>query len=259
MKCSTRQTPQRPWGTTKSRPLRRHLVHQGWHSIVLRLTFASSWATRARLGEPAKMVNSRPQFPYVHAVPVPDIAAQCVAVSPMLQLQFDPGSIPDASTCATNVVMAGSAGGHGRRSGSRRSRLCRRHGGRSRSGGRLRRCRGDGAGDVAGTMAGEASLAVAVTALFILSTCPLPAASTTCTAADEVGLGADAPSDRAPPEVVMATAPEARAIASHPDNYAPAAHVCMASWPGGSVPQCRDRYLRMSLNEAGSRRVSTIC
>src|ERR1700722_14147336 len=72
---------------------------------------ASSCATRARLGVPAKTVNSCPPAPYVHPVPVPVMTEQWVAVSPMLQLQFDPGSMPDAVTCATNVATSDSVAG----------------------------------------------------------------------------------------------------------------------------------------------------
>jgi hypothetical protein len=43
----------------------------------------------------------------VHPVPVPVIAPQWVDVSPMDQLQFGPGSIPEASTSDTNAATEG--------------------------------------------------------------------------------------------------------------------------------------------------------
>ena len=50
----------------------------------------------------------------MHPVPSPSMAPQCVAVSPMDQLQFDPGSIPDASTSDTSAATEGAgAGGAG--------------------------------------------------------------------------------------------------------------------------------------------------
>jgi hypothetical protein len=45
----------------------------------------------------------------VHPVPSPVIAPQCVDVSPMDQLQLDPGSIPEASTSDTNAATEGTA------------------------------------------------------------------------------------------------------------------------------------------------------
>lgn len=39
------------------------------------------------------------------------MAPQCVAVSPMDQLQFDPGSIPEASTSDTNAATEGAVEG----------------------------------------------------------------------------------------------------------------------------------------------------
>jgi hypothetical protein len=47
----------------------------------------------------------------VHPVPSPTMAPQCVAVSPMDQLQFDPGSIPEASTSDTNAATKGAVEG----------------------------------------------------------------------------------------------------------------------------------------------------
>ncbi len=72
---------------------------------------ASSWATRASVGVPAKMLYSSPPSPYVHPVPIPVITPQCVAVLPMLQVQFDPGSIPAASTSDTSDATEGTAVG----------------------------------------------------------------------------------------------------------------------------------------------------
>ena len=48
-------------------------------------------------------------MPKVQPVPDPDMGPQCAAASPMLQLQFEPGSMPAASTSATRVAMGGSA------------------------------------------------------------------------------------------------------------------------------------------------------
>jgi hypothetical protein len=134
----------------------------------------------------------------------------------MLQLQFDPGSIPDASTCATNVAMAGSAGGltaGGAEAGTAAGAV-----GVVVGGGAAGACVVvvvTGVGKAAGTTAGEMFSVVAVTAWCILSW-TLPAASTARTAAVPVGRAAEAPSGRAPPDVLMATAPEARAIAAIP-------------------------------------------
>jgi hypothetical protein len=72
---------------------------------------ASSWATRASVGEPPKTLYSNPFPPNVQPVLVPGMKPQCVDVSPMLQLQFDPGSIPAASTSATRVATGGSENG----------------------------------------------------------------------------------------------------------------------------------------------------
>src|ERR1700677_4033575 len=73
-----------------------------------------------------------------------------------------------------------------------------------------------GVSRAAATTGGETFLAVEDTALVIRLSCTLPAASTACTPAVAVSRGADAPSDRAPPDVLTATAPEARAIATIP-------------------------------------------
>ena len=61
---------------------------------------ASSWATRASEGEPAKMVFSTPDAQDVHpvAVPVTAITPHCAEVFPALQVQLGPGSMPAAST-----------------------------------------------------------------------------------------------------------------------------------------------------------------
>jgi hypothetical protein len=71
---------------------------------------ASSWATRASDGTPAKTVVATPAAPDVHPVPAlsPGITPHWVAVFPMCQLQLVPGSIPAASTSATNVAIGGS-------------------------------------------------------------------------------------------------------------------------------------------------------
>jgi hypothetical protein len=68
---------------------------------------ASSCATRERFGEPANTLYSSPLAPKVHPVPDPEIGPQWAAVSPVLQLQFEPGSMPAASTWATNVATGG--------------------------------------------------------------------------------------------------------------------------------------------------------
>jgi hypothetical protein len=62
------------------------------------------------VGVPANTVYSSPPAPKVHPVPDPEIGPQWVAVSPMLQLQFEPGSMPAASTSATNVAIGGTTG-----------------------------------------------------------------------------------------------------------------------------------------------------
>jgi hypothetical protein len=139
----------------------------------------------------------------------------------MLQLQFDPGLIPDASTWATNAAMAGSAAGvtaGGAAGGA----------GAGTAAGVVGMVVGvgvaaasvvvvaTGVGNAAATTGGWTFFAVAVTALIIVSSCPVGEASTTCTAAGAVCLDAEAPSDRAPPEMLMATAPEARATATIP-------------------------------------------
>ena|ERR1700722_7951248 len=66
----------------------------------------------------------------------------------------------------------------------------------------------------AGTTGDETFFAAAVAALFILVSCTLRAASAASTAAVAVGRGAAARSDRAKTEVLSASVPEARAIAS---------------------------------------------
>jgi len=73
-----------------------------------------------------------------------------------------------------------------------------------------------GVGKAAKATGGETFSVVAVTAPSIFLSCALPAAATAFTTVVAVGRGAEAPSDRAPPEVLMATAPEARAIATIP-------------------------------------------
>src|ERR1700722_3816899 len=65
---------------------------------------ASSWATSASVGEPPKTVCPTPSASEVQPVLAPEMKPQSVAVSPMLQLQVDPGSIPAASTSATRVA-----------------------------------------------------------------------------------------------------------------------------------------------------------
>jgi hypothetical protein len=69
---------------------------------------ASSWATRARVGDPPNTVCPTPSAMDVQPVLAPEMKPQRVSVSPMLQLQVDPGSIPAASTSATNVATGGS-------------------------------------------------------------------------------------------------------------------------------------------------------
>jgi hypothetical protein len=179
----------------------------------------------------------------------------------MLQLQFDPGSIPDASTCATNVVMAGSAAGVTAGGAGAGAAGCVV--GTVVGVGVAAGCVvvvATGAGNAVGTMAGETSLAVAATALFILSTCPLPAASTTCTAADEVGLGANAPSDRAPPEVLMAMAPEARATVTIPITTPLARRVRIDLMPSAARLNSDVRPAPHEVAERGwFVRISTMC
>jgi hypothetical protein len=60
------------------------------------------------VGAPEKMLYSAPLAPYVHPVPAPVITPQCVAESPIVQVQLDPGSIPVASTSAMSVATGGS-------------------------------------------------------------------------------------------------------------------------------------------------------
>jgi len=59
---------------------------------------------------PANTLYSRPPDPYVHPVPSPVIAPQWIDVSPIDQLQFDPGAIPEASTSDTSVATEVAAG-----------------------------------------------------------------------------------------------------------------------------------------------------
>ena len=63
------------------------------------------------MGEPEKTLCATPAELNVQPVEAPGIAPQWVAVSPMLQLQFDPGSIPAASTWATRAATVGAVAG----------------------------------------------------------------------------------------------------------------------------------------------------
>jgi hypothetical protein len=65
------------------------------------------------VGVPVKTVCSSPAAPKVHPVPAPAIGPHMVAVCPMLQVQFDPGSMPAASTSATSVATEGPAAAGG--------------------------------------------------------------------------------------------------------------------------------------------------
>jgi hypothetical protein len=113
----------------------------------------------------------------------------------MLQLQFDPGSIPEASTWATNVAMAGSTAG----AAGAGTAACV-VGVVVRVGATTACVVGvvvgvEGVTGVAATIAGETFLAAA-----------------TCTALVAAGRAEEVRWDRAAPDVVMAAAPEARAI-----------------------------------------------
>src|SRR5580704_5276331 len=103
MKCATRHDATASVGdhdvpaSAADTSLKRSGTASFWVSAL-----ANSCATRARVGEPENTLNSRLFAPEVHPVPAPVIAPQRVAVSSILQLQFDPGSMPAASTAATS-------------------------------------------------------------------------------------------------------------------------------------------------------------
>ncbi len=112
--------------------------------------FASSWATRARLGEPAKTVNSCPPSPVGAAgACARHRGAVCrrIAHAPApVRARVDPGRLHlSHQRCGGRVCSGVTAGA----SGSRHGRGCRRHGGRGRQPRRRRRrcrCRGDWSG-----------------------------------------------------------------------------------------------------------------
>ena len=110
-KCSTRHDATASVGDHDVAPaaLATSLNRLGTASFWVS-ALASSCATRANEGVPEKTVYSSPAAPKVHPVPAPEIGPQWVAVSPILQVQFEPGSIPAASTSATSVATAGWTG-----------------------------------------------------------------------------------------------------------------------------------------------------
>lgn len=70
---------------------------------------ATSWATSSSEGDPANTVRSTPDDHDVQpvAIPTAGVMPHSAAVSPMLQPQVGPGTIPAASTWATNVATEG--------------------------------------------------------------------------------------------------------------------------------------------------------
>jgi hypothetical protein len=113
MKCSTRHDATASMGD-------HEVPASAWATVFNRLGTASfsvsalaiSWATRARLGVPANTVFASPGAPEVHPVPAPGsgMVPHEEDGSPMLQVQFGPGSIPSASTWATRDATTATSG-----------------------------------------------------------------------------------------------------------------------------------------------------
>jgi hypothetical protein len=113
-KCSTRQVATASVGDhdVPAAATATWLSRLGTASLSVS-ALANSWATSARVGEPAKTVFSDPDAQDVQPVAVPDPAMtpHCAEVSPAVQVQFEPGSIPAVSTCATKEAVDGDDAG----------------------------------------------------------------------------------------------------------------------------------------------------
>src|SRR5450631_4210562 len=113
MKCSTRHEATASMGVQAVPPsaCATSFMRLGMASFSVS-ALASSWATRAREGDPEKTVRAAPAAPNVQPVPapLPGMTPHCVAVSPIVQLQLGPGSTPEASTSATSAAIGAFAG-----------------------------------------------------------------------------------------------------------------------------------------------------